>query len=186
MSALVVLSIAFGLAMDAFAVSVGISLKPVRVTGRQAVRLSFSFGFFQFMMPLLGWLAGTKILSLIQAFDHWVAFGLLVLIGCRMIYASLRPEKALQNSRHDPTRGWSLLILSVATSLDALAVGLSFAALGVAILYPAVVIGVVAFFMTLVGTKLGPPLGQIIGRRAELLGGLILLLIGIKILIDHL
>ena len=137
-------------------------------------------------MPILGWLAGTKILALIQAFDHWVAFGLLFLIGCRMVYASLRSQNMPQKGRPDPTRGWSLLILSIATSLDALAVGLSFAVLGVAILYPSVIIGCVAFLMTLLGTKLGPLLGQIIGRRAELLGGLILVLIGIKILIDQL
>jgi putative Mn2+ efflux pump MntP len=186
MNILVVLSIAFALALDAFTVSVGISLGPVRVTARQVMRLSFAFGFFQFMMPILGWMAGTKILSLIQAFDHWVAFGLLFLIGCRMVYASLRSQKVPQNRRPDPTRGWSLLILSIATSLDALAVGLSFAVLGVAILYPSVIIGCVAFLMTLLGTRLGPILGQIVGRRAELLGGLILMLIGIKILIDHL
>jgi putative Mn2+ efflux pump MntP len=186
MNILVVLSIAFALALDAFAVSVGISLRPGRVRARQAMRLSFSFGFFQFVMPVLGWLGGTKILSLIQAFDHWVAFGLLVLIGCRMIYASLRSQKEPQTGRPDPSRGWSLLILSIATSLDALAVGLSFAAIGMEILYPSVLIGVVAFLMTLLGTKLGPLFGQIVGRRAEFVGGLVLIVIGIKILIDHL
>ena len=182
----VILSIALALAMDAFTVSVGISLRPEQVGIRRAMRLSVSFGFFQFMMPILGWLAGTKIMPLIQAFDHWVAFGLLFLIGCRMIYLSFRSQSAPQAGRHDPTRGWSLLLLSVATSVDALAVGLSFAAIGIEILYPSVLIGVVAFLMTLMGTKLGPLLGQIVGRKAELLGGLILVIIGIKILIDHL
>jgi putative Mn2+ efflux pump MntP len=186
MNILVVLSIALALAMDAFAVSVGISLRPERVGPIQAIRLSVSFGFFQFMMPILGWFAGTKILSLIQAFDHWVAFGLLFLIGCRMIFLSFRSQSAPQAGRHDLTRGCPLFVLSVATSIDALAVGLSFAAIGMAILYPSVLIGVVAFLMTLMGTKLGPLLGQIVGRRAELFGGLILVLIGIKILIDHL
>lgn len=186
MNILVVLSIAFALALDAFAVSVGINLGPVRRTARQAVRLSFAFGFFQFMMPILGWMAGTKILSLIQAFDHWVAFGLLVLIGCRMVYMSLRIQKVPQTGPSDPTRGWPLLILSVATSVDALAVGLSFAAIGMAILYPSVLIGVIAFLMTLLGTKLGPLLGQMIGRRAEFIGGFVLILIGLKVLIDHL
>jgi putative Mn2+ efflux pump MntP len=170
MNILVVLSIAFALALDAFAVSVGISLRPGRVRARQAMRLSFSFGFFQFVMPVLGWLGGTKIL----------------LIGCRMIYASLRSQKEPQTGRPDPSRGWSLLILSIATSLDALAVGLSFAAIGMEILYPSVLIGVVAFLMTLLGTKLGPLFGQIVGRRAEFVGGLVLIVIGIKILIDHL
>lgn len=186
MNALVVLSIAFALAMDAFTVSLGISLRPERVGTKQAMRLSLSFGYFQFMMPVLGWLAGTKILPFVQAFDHWVAFGLLFLIGCRMIYSALRPKPMPQAEQHDPTKGWSLLMLSLATSVDALAVGVSFATLGMTIWYPSVVIGVVAFLMTLSGTKLGPLLGQIIGRRAELFGGLILILIGIKILADHL
>lgn len=185
MTIAVVISIALALAMDAFTVSVGLSLRPERVGTGQAIRLSGSFGFFQFMMPLLGWLAGAKILSTIRSFDHWVAFGLLFLIGCRMIFSSLRSKAIPQSARRDPTKGWSLLILSIATSVDALAVGLSFAALGMTIVYPSVVIGVVAFFMTLLGTKLGPLLGQIVGRRAELAGGLILILIGIKILTDH-
>ncbi|MGD9346229.1 MAG: manganese efflux pump MntP family protein [Candidatus Aminicenantes bacterium] len=186
MNTAVVLSIALALAMDAFTVSVGISLRTEQVGIRQAMRLSFSFGFFQFLMPILGWLAGTTILPLIQSFDHWVAFGLLFLIGGRMIYSALRPNPVLQNGHNDPTRGWSLLLLSIATSVDALAVGLSFAALGTTIWYPSVIIGVVAFFMTLLGTRLGPIIGKIIGKRAELFGGLILILIGIKILADHL
>ena len=186
MNVAVVLSIAFALAMDAFTVSVGISLKHEKVGTGQAIRLSVSFGFFQFMMPILGWLAGSQILPLIQSFDHWVAFGLLFLIGCHMIYSALRPKREDQARRQDPTRGWSLLLLSIATSMDALAVGLSFAALGMTIWYPSVVIGAVAFFMTLLGTRLGPFIGQIVGRKAELFGGLILILIGVKILADHL
>jgi putative Mn2+ efflux pump MntP len=186
MNIFVVLSIALALAMDAFTVAVGISLKPEERGLRQTTRLSVSFGFFQFMMPILGWLAGTKILPLIQAIDHWVAFSLLLLIGCRMIYLSFRSQNVPQNRRSNSSRGWSLLILSIATSVDALAVGLSFAAIGAKILYPSVIIGVVAFFMTFLGAKLGPVLGQIVGRRAELLGGIILVLIGIKILTDHL
>jgi putative Mn2+ efflux pump MntP len=181
-----VVSIALALAMDAFTVSVGISLRPEGVGIRKAMRLSLSFGFFQFLMPICGWLAGTTILPLIQSFDHWVAFGLLFLIGCRMIYSALRKKGSPQSEQHDPTRGWSLLLLSIATSVDALAVGLSFAALGITIWYPSVVIGVVAFLLTLLGTQLGPIIGQIVGRRAELFGGLILILIGIKILADHL
>ena len=182
----VVLSIALALAMDAFTVSVGISLRPEKGDMRQAMRLSFSFGFFQFIMPILGWLAGTKVLPLIQAFDHWVAFGLLLIIGCRMIRESLRTQKKPKQEKRDPTKGWSLLILSIATSVDALAVGLSFAAIGMEILKPSMLIGVVAFLMTLLGTKLGPILGQIVGRRAEFIGGLVLIVIGIKILVDHL
>lgn len=182
----VVLSIALALAMDAFTVSVGISLRPEKGDMRQAMRLSFSFGFFQFIMPILGWLAGTKVLPLIQAFDHWVAFGLLLIIGCRMIRESLRTQKKPKQEKRDPTKGWSLVLLSLATSIDALAMGLTFVALGEEILFPAVLIGIVAFLMTALGTKLGPLIGQIAGKWAELLGGSVLILIGIRILIDHL
>jgi putative Mn2+ efflux pump MntP len=186
MNIFVVLTIALALAMDAFTVAVGISLRPEQRSLRQAIRLSVSFGFFQFVMPILGWLAGTKILPLIQAIDHWVAFGLLLLIGSRMIYSSFRSQNLSQHRSPDSSGGWALLILSIATSVDAFAVGLSFAAIGAEILYPSVIIGVVAFFITFLGTKLGPILGQIVGRRSELLGGIILVLIGIKILTDHL
>jgi len=185
MNIAILLSIALALAMDAFTVSLGISLRPEQVGIRQTMRLSCSFGFFQFLMPICGWLAGTTILPLIQSIDHWVAFGLLFLIGGRMIYSALRPARAPQAGQPDPTRGWALLLLSIATSVDALAVGLSFSALGMTIWYPSVIIGIVAFLMTLLGTRLGPITGKIIGRRAELFGGLILILIGIKILADH-
>jgi putative Mn2+ efflux pump MntP len=111
---------------------------------------------------------------------------LLLGVGGKMIVESLRPEKDLSGERTDPTRGMSLLVLSVATSLDALAVGLSLAALKVAIVFPSVVIGVVAFTVTVIGMKLGPALGKVIGRRAELLGGVVLITIGVKILAEHL
>jgi len=186
MNILVVLSIALALAMDAFTVAVGISLRPEHRGLRQTMRLSVSFGVFQFIMPILGWLTGTKILPLIQAIDHWVAFGLLLIIGCRMIRESLGSQKKQEQKEHDPTKGWPLLMLSIATSIDALAMGLTFAALGEEILYPAVLIGVVAFLITALGTRLGPIIGQIAGKWAELLGGSVLILIGIKILIDHL
>jgi putative Mn2+ efflux pump MntP len=185
MNIAILLSIALALAMDAFTVSVGLSLRPEGVAPRQAIRLSLSFGFFQFLMPICGWLAGTTILPVIHSFDHWVAFGLLFLVGGRMINSALRPNPVPQAGHNNPARGWTLLLLSIATSVDALAVGLSFAALGMTIWYPSVIIGVVAFLMTLLGTRLGPITGKIIGRRAELFGGLILILIGIKILADH-
>jgi putative Mn2+ efflux pump MntP len=153
---------------------------------KQTLRLALSFSFFQFLMPIIGWWAGTRILSLVQAIDHWVAFGLLFIIGCRMIHESLKPQKEQRQKEHDRTIGWSLFLLSLATSIDALAMGLAFATLGEEILYPAVLIGVVTFLMTVLGTRLGPIIGQIAGKWAELLGGVVLALIGIKILIDHL
>jgi putative Mn2+ efflux pump MntP len=172
--------------MDAFAVSLGLGLSLKPATGGQTFRLAFHFGLFQFLMPVLGWAAGETLIRHIEKYDHWVAFALLLGVGGKMIFESLRPEKESGSKPPDPTRGVSLFVLSVATSLDALAVGLSLAALHVAIIFPAVVIGVVAFAMTVLGMKIGPALGKVIGRRAELLGGIILILIGIKILADHL
>jgi putative Mn2+ efflux pump MntP len=137
-------------------------------------------------MPIIGWAAGESFVRYIGAYDHWVAFGLLIAVGGKMIFESFRREKKPKSETPDPTRGASLFILSVATSLDALAVGLSLAALHVAIIFPAGVIGIVAFTITVLGMKIGPLLGKVIGKRAELLGGIILILIGIKILADHL
>lgn len=186
MSVLFVLGLALALAMDAFAVSLGLGLSLRPASGGQTFRLAFHFGLFQCLMPVVGWAAGESFIRHIEEYDHWVAFALLLGVGGKMIFESLRPEKNNRPRRSDPTRGVSLLVLSVATSLDALAVGLSLAVLRVAIVFPAVVIGIVAFGMTVLGMKIGPALGRVIGRRAELLGGVILIVIGIKILADHL
>jgi len=185
MSFFFVLAIALALAMDAFAVSVGISLKK-QISRSQIFRLSISFGFFQFFMAIVGWYAGQNICSLIQKFDHWVAFGLLLIIGGRMILESFRQPQEEMNQSPDPTRGITLLVLSIATSLDAFAVGLSYAALHVRILYPALMIGIVAACLSFIGSKMARPLAKWIGKKAELAGGLILILIGIKILSEHL
>ncbi len=187
MNFFLVLAVAFALAMDAFAVSVGISSRPERLSIRQIFRVAVHFGFFQFMMPLLGWQATRSILlDFIEPYDHWVAFGLLLIIGTKMIFEFLRPGKETRKNQADPTKGFSLFVLAVATSIDALAVGMSFAVLQVTILYPAVVIGIIAFLMTLLGMRTGPLLGRLVGKSAELLGGLILVLIGAKILLEHL
>ena len=186
MSFLLILGVALALAMDAFAVSLGLGMSLRPATGGQTFRLAFHFGLFQFLMPVLGWAAGETLLRYIEKYDHWVAFGLLLAVGGKMVFESLKPEKGLVKDCSDPTRGVSIVVLSVATSLDALAVGLSLAALRVAIVFPAVVIGIVAFGMTVVGMKIGPALGRVIGRRSELLGGVILIMIGIKILVEHL
>lgn len=173
--------------MDAFAVSVGISLAPERISEKRTFRMALHFGFFQFAMALLGWVAVQSILiKYIEPFDHWAAFGLLLTIGGKMIYESFRQGKKYKKSNADPTRGLFLVMLSVATSIDALAAGMSLAAVHVDILYPAVVIGLVAFLMTVFGVKIGPLFGQVVGRRSELLGGLILIVIGVKILSDSL
>lgn len=186
MNFFIVLALALALAMDAFAVSMGLSLSLSKMTRSQTFRLSFHFGFFQFMMPIIGWMAGRSLLDFIKAFDHWVAFGLLLVIGGKMIYESFGREEKRKMRRSDPTRGFSLMMLSVATSMDALAVGLSLAALHAAIIYPAVIVGLVAFSMSVIGVRIGPLVGIIVGKRAELAGGMILVIIGVKILSEHL
>jgi len=187
MNIFLVLALALALAMDAFAVSVGVSLRPERLSFRQAFRMAVFFGFFQFMMPLIGWQATRSILQqYIEPFDHWVAFGLLLVIGARMIFDSFRSRDDTEERQKDRTIGFALLMLSLATSIDAFAVGMSLAALQTSILYPAVVIGIVALMMTYLGTRIGPLMGRLAGKRAELFGGVILILIGAKILLEHL
>ena len=175
--------IAVGLGMDAFAVAIGTGVFLKNPPRSSALRLSFFFGLFQFLMPVAGWLAGRSISKFIRDYDHWVAFLLLAAIGGKMIVDALRDEKDI--SAADPTRGLQLVLLSVATSIDALAVGLSLALLNVAILYPSVVIGMVAFVMTWVGVTFGERLGRVFGRKVEIAGGLILIGIGVKILLEH-
>ncbi len=185
MSTVTLLGIAVGLAMDAFAVSIGIGLGSWRVTTRTTLRLSWHFGLFQFFMPILGWLAGLSVEDWISGVDHWIAFGLLAAIGGKMVYDALWGDDERRAAK-DPTRGASLVVLSVATSIDALAVGLSLALLGATIWYPAFVIGIVAFAFTAAGLHLGRRFGALFGKRMEVIGGLILIGIGLKILVDHL
>ena len=180
----VVFLIALGLAMDAFAVSVGAGMALGKVTFRQIFRMSFHFGLFQFLMPVIGWLAGRGIHGYVAAFDHWAAFGLLALVGGKMIWEGVRADKV--RKRGDPTRGVTLIILSVATSIDALAVGASLAMIYVHILYPAIVIGVVAALLSAAGVNLGRFVGARFSHGVEILGGLILIGIGVKILVEHL
>ncbi len=180
-----ILAIAFGLSLDAFAVAIMASLALKTLTRRHLFRLSFHFGLFQALMPVLGWVAGRSVESAIREWDHWVAFGILLFIGARAVGSSLRKREDREVDS-DPTRGLTLVALSVATSIDALAVGLTFAVLGLDILIPVLVIGVVAATMTLAGMLLGKRLGEAFGKRAELAGGLVLIAIGVKILVEHL
>jgi len=184
-STLTLLGIALGLAMDAFAVAIGTGLQLCEVTRRQTFRLAWHFGLFQAFMPIIGWLAGLTLVAYIAPVDAWIAFGLLAFIGGKMIYEAFK-GKDDEGDRCDPTKGWSLVVLSIATSIDALAVGLSLAVLGVSIWYPALVIGVVAGVLTVIGLYLGKRFGALLGRQMEALGGLVLIGIGVKILVDHL
>ncbi len=178
------IAIAVALAMDAFAVAIvsGLTLNPL--TARRIFRLSFHFGLFQFLMPIIGWLAGIAIQKYIAAYDHWVAFALLFFVGGKMIYESFQADET-KRTECDPTTGLSLVLLSVATSIDALAVGLSLAMLGSSIIFPAVVIGIVAALFTIGGMLLGRRIGALWGKRVEVFGGIILCAIGVKIVIEH-
>ena len=175
--------IAVALAMDAFAVSLAAGTMPEICGPRPAFRLAFHFGLFQFLMPVIGWAVGSQVAGLIAAFDHWVAFGLLAIVGTRMIRSGV---KGAETRRADPSRGLALIALSVATSIDALAVGLSLAMLRVDIWYASFIIGLVAAGLSLVGIFLGSRLGAAFGSRMEIAGGIVLFLIGLRILYTHL
>jgi len=181
-----ILGLGVALAMDCFAVTLGMACGSRGLTLKQAVRMAAYFGGFQFVMPVIGWFAGDRLLRIIEHFDHWVAFGLLALIGGRMIWESFEMSEEDKACRPDQTQGKRLFILALATSIDALAVGLSLGVVRTGILFPAAIIGVTSFVLTLAGAKLGPVVGRLVGKRAELAGGLILIGIGVKILIEHL
>ncbi len=184
MSLPTILLIALGLAMDAFAVSVASGFAAARFRITHALRMALSFGIFQAIMPLLGWSAGLKLRALISGVDHWVAFGLLAAVGGKMIYESFRIGE--EEKASGPISFCRLMVLSVATSIDALAVGLTLSFLKVAIALPAAIIGVITFCLSLVGVYLGKRIGHLFENKIELVGGLILIAIGIKILFEHL
>ena len=179
-----ILLIAIGLAMDAFAVSLGIGTTERSTNPRARFRLAFHFGLFQFLMPIIGWVAGSTVSRWIAPIDHWIAFVLLAYVGVNMIRSGLNPEK--ESYVRDPSRGRTLVDLAVATSIDALAVGLSLAMLNVAIITPSIVIGVVTYSLSMVGLFAGNKLGEKFGKRMEVLGGIILIGIGLRVVITHL
>ncbi len=184
MDAVTLLGLALALAMDAFAVALGTGTVLSRLTGRHLFRLGFHFGLFQALMPVIGWLAGQTIIQWVSSWDHWIAFTLLALIGGRMIHEACNDEEKADD--RDPTRGLSLVMLSIATSIDALAVGFSLSVIGVSIWMPSLVIGLVAGILTVAGMLLGDRIGRRWGARVEIFGGCILIGIGIKILFEHL
>ncbi len=177
------LSLAVALALDAFAVAVVIAMSLDQVTARHLFRLAFHFGLFQAAMLAAGWLFGSATSGLLRSWDHWLAFGLLAFVGMRMIYGALRAQP--EAVRLDRTRGGDLVMLATATSIDALAVGLSLALIHNRILVPALVIGLVAAGLTVVGMALGRRIGMLWGQRVEVLGGCILLAIGMRIVWQH-
>ena len=185
MNLLDIILLAVALAMDCFTVSIvsGVMLS------RRVIRMAFLFGFFQAMMPLLGWLGISHFQAYMEAYDHWIAFSLLAFIGGKMIWESFGPE---EEQHFNPSKLRTQLLLAVATSIDALAVGISFACTGFTMVsqltMPLLIIGIVSLLFSIIGYHLGRRFGSIITRRLkpELFGGIILILIGVKILITHL
>ena len=173
------LVVAVCLGMDAFSVALGVGSKGA--TARQTFRLSFHFGLFQFLMPLIGWAIGRGAAAVVRDYDHWVAFAVLLAVGLHMIVESFRPKTDTASER-DMTRGWWLVGLSVATSLDALGVGVGFGVLGRRLVYSAMVIGVVAASMTLVGLRSARLLRAWVGQRMEAVGGLVLVGLAFRML----
>ena len=191
MNLLDIIFLAIALAMDCFTVSIvsGIILQQQSNHHSSLFRMAFLFGFFQAMMPLLGWLGVSHFQAYMEAYDHWIAFCMLAFIGGKMIKESFDNE---ESQHFNPRKLKTQLLLAIATSIDALAVGISFACTGYTVIsqltLPLIIIGIVSFLFSIIGYYLGRRFGKTITRRLkpELLGGLILIIIGVKILISHL
>ena len=184
MTFLSILLIAVGLSMDAFAVAVCKGLKMRKIEYGKMLLIGLFFGGFQALMPLIGWLIGMKFQKFIESYDHWVAFLLLAIIGGKMIYESFKPDE----DESDGSFGISeLFVLAIATSIDALAVGIAFAMFEeVNILYSITIIGCITFILSVFGVAIGNKFGALYKNKAELAGGVILVLLGLKILLEHL
>ena len=178
------LLIAISLSIDCFAVSISISISLKTPSPLQISRVALSFGVFQALMTLVGWLIGQTIVGLIEAYDHWFAFGLLIFIGLRMLWEAFRSKNG-EKKNVDMTKGLILLGLAIATSIDALAVGLTFSLLDVNLALASSIIGITAVLATLIGFALGKRVGRLFGKRAEAIGGIVLIAIGIRILFAH-
>jgi putative Mn2+ efflux pump MntP len=187
MSTFKLLVIAVALAMDAFAVSVAVGTSLKNISSRQIFRLSWHFGFFQAAMPVLGWCAGLTIREQIEQYDHWIAFALLAFVGSHMIREAFSGEDGEKHRKKDPTKGASLVMLSLATSIDALAIGLSLSLLKISIWYPAFFIGITAGLFTLAGMHIGSRIGSMtrFSHYGEAIGGIVLFLIAFNILYEH-
>jgi putative Mn2+ efflux pump MntP len=181
-----IVAIAIALAMDVFAVALAAGMRLRKIGFRQNFRLAWHFGLFQAGMPILGWSLGLTVSNLISSFDHWVAFGLLLFVAQGMLREALKEEEE-ERTPKDPTKGMTMVMLSLATSLDALAVGLSLSMINVSIWTPALVIGLVACFFTTLGMHLGKTISRVgpLRRYADGLGAVVLILIGLNILREH-
>ena len=184
MDSFTIIIIAIGLAMDAFVVSIvsGSAYKQLHV--RHALRMALFFGAFQAFMPLIGSLAGLTLREHISRYDHWIAFGLLAAVGGKMIYESFKIKSVEENP--DPSNIFVLLVLSVATSIDALAVGITLSLIAGSIIVAVIIIGLITFVLSYLGVYIGKRFGHFFESKMEALGGVILIGIGTKVLIEHL
>ena len=185
MSIISIFLTAVGLAMDAFAASITIGINISKENKRKiALKTGMFFGGFQAVMPFIGWLLGVNFIEYIEKIDHWIAFVLLSFIGGKMIFESLKKDNYKKDEKEYSNK--SFFLLAIATSIDALAVGVSFAFLNVNILYAVIMIGIVTMLLSIMAVYLGKVLGEKFKNKAELFGGAILIVIGIKILLEHL
>lgn len=170
--------------MDCFAVSISSGLVLNKIEFKDAAKIAFSFAFFQAMMPTLGWIAGSRIEQYIKEYDHWIAFGLLFLIGAKMIFESLKSEN--RDASFNPLNPKVLLLMSLATSIDALVVGISFAFIDYKWFTSGLIIGSTTFIISMLGILFGKKTGERFGKRMEIVGGLILIGMGVNFLLNHL
>ena len=184
MSFTVLILLAVGLAMDAFAVSItnGITIKNIKI--KHALIIGLFFGVFQAIMPVIGWLLGKGFNDYISGFDYWVVFVILLFIGIKMIYESLKNNK--NDLETEPTlKIYTLFMLAIATSIDAFAIGLGFSLMKMGIIFPSIIIGVVTFILSFIGVYVGKKLGELFGKRMEILGGVILIIIAFNVLLEN-
>jgi manganese efflux pump family protein len=183
MNLLTIILIALALSMDAFAVSIagGVAIKRLQL--RHALTIAAWFGGFQALMPLIGWFGGTGLKDAISGADHWVVFGLLIFVGIKMIWEAFKIDPV---EKQDPLDIRVLFMLSLATSLDALAAGVSFALLGIPVIGPIIIIGTVTFLISFAGVWIGGEVGNLFGKKMEIAAGVILIIISIKVLMSHL
>jgi putative Mn2+ efflux pump MntP len=184
MNIITIMFLALALAMDAFAVSIanGLTIKDLRI--RHALIIATWFGLFQALMPLIGWVGGVKLQDTISGIDHWVVFGLLLFIGCKMIYESCRIEK--HERQPNPLDVRVLFVLSVATSIDAFTAGVGLGLLRIPILVPVIIIGLITFIMSFIGVWIGDRSTRFFEKKMEMAAGIILIVIGFKVLVSHL
>lgn len=187
MNLLDIILIAIGLAMDCFAVSIACGLTLKKVVFKPFFTISFFFGLFQAIMPLIGWYIGSSFKSLIEDYDHWVAFIILIILGIRMIYEYFRNLHNPEESKSfDPNKLAVVITLAIATSIDALAVGFSFAFLDFELWIPIIIIGITSSVFSIIGLLIGSKYSHLVKIPAEFIGGIVLIAIGAKILIEHL